>query len=49
MSVNRAAPEWLVGEALLVGESTAKRKAKADVGTSTGSLPYYTEAWKKRW
>ena len=32
----------------LVAQSTAKRKATADVGTSTGSLPYYIAAKKRR-
>ena len=32
----------------LVAQTTAKRKATADVGTSTGSLPYYIAARKRR-
>ena len=34
--------------AKLVAQTTVKRKATADVGTSTGSLPYYLAARKRR-
>ena len=54
-ALQKANKDYVVAErthaaemAKLVAQTTAKRKATADVGTSTGSLPYYIAARKRR-